>query len=452
MRLIFLVILFSTLGLVSDRLVFAGLQDTPGSGAKPVRSEIISPIRNESFNKGGTARVRKQGGNPRTVNGVFVFDGSMDGNRQVDPQIAVGNGFVFHATNNGLIIYDKEGKFIQGVPQSEFNGGIDPKLFFDLHNRVFCFDLWNPWDDAKQKPVNISVSETDDPTGAWNTYPVPAPGGKDGGGIGHSPKWIGYSFPGGPEQTFVLSMEAAKAGKPVTVHHFAGNLGQPVINQDPNDDLFFLNITRNEIVLTRVADSGDGTPEVSSVSGAKHGFEHFGWPPQSPQKGSDQKTSSGDRNPKNLILQGNHIWISHAVDVDGRSAVQWHQLKLDGTIVQSGRISHPTNSYIQTTIAINKNEDMLIGFQETGPAMFISPRCAFRRADDPPATTREIIRLGEGEGATDGVSWGDYSGSTIDGDNLTDLWTIQSVTDKGGKGDAVIARIPFPVDPPAPEK
>ena len=29
-----------------------------------VRSETISPIRNASFNKGGSARVRKQGGTP----------------------------------------------------------------------------------------------------------------------------------------------------------------------------------------------------------------------------------------------------------------------------------------------------------------------------------------------------------------------------------------------------
>ena len=71
---------------------------------KPARSEVITPLHNPTFNKGGTAKERKQGGNPRTVNGVFVFDGSMDGNRQVDPQIAVGGGFVLHGTNSGLVI------------------------------------------------------------------------------------------------------------------------------------------------------------------------------------------------------------------------------------------------------------------------------------------------------------------------------------------------------------
>ena len=411
---------------------------------KPVRTATISPIRNGTFNKNGEARERRQGGNPRvTADGILVFDGSMDGDRQVDPQIAVGNGYVFHASNSGLIIYDKEGNFVQGVRQSEFNNGIDPKLFFDVHNRVFGFNLWTYWDKEKVKPVNVSISETADPRGAWNTYPVPSPKEVDGGGIGYSRKWIGYSFPGGDERTFVMKMAEAKAGQPATVYHFAGSLGHPVNTVDPIDDLYFVELTRRDIVLTRVSASSDGSPEAAEVARKAHGFEHFDWPPQSPQKGTAQKTASGDRNPKNLVVQNGHLWFSHTVNVDGRAAVQWHQFTLDGTVVQSGRIAHPTNSFIQTTLAVNKNNDVLIGFQETGPDMYISPRYALHRAGDKPGAIGEIIKLGEGQGATDGAAWGDYSGTVVDGDNLTDLWTIQSITDAEGKGDTVIARIPL---------
>lgn len=412
-------------------------------GIAPARTEVITPLRNETFNKNGKAKERKQGGNPRKVAGYLAFDGSMDGNRQVDPQIAVGGGYVLHGTNNGLIIYDKEGNFVQGVRQSAFNNGIDPKLFFDPHNKIFGFDLWNPWDKEKKKPVNISVSETSDPRGAWNTYPVPAPGGRDGGGIGYSRKWIGYQFPGGPEQCFVLKLAEVKTGKPATVYHFAGNMGHPVATQDAVDDLYFFKISGANFIITRVHDSGDGSPVASEVANRPHGIQHFGWPPKSPQKGTDQVTSSGDRNPKNLVLQSGHIWFSHTVNIEGRAGVQWHQVKLDGSVVQSGALSHPKNGYIQTTIAVNKNNDVLVGFQETGPDMFISPRLAFRRADDPKGKLREIVKLGEGQAATDGVSWGDYSGSTIDGDNLIDLWTIQSITDEKGKGDTIIVKVPF---------
>ena len=117
-------------------------------------------------------------------------------------------------------------------------------------------------------------------------------------------------------------------------------------------------------------------------------------------------------------------------------------MRLDGTFVQSGRLSSETSSYIQTSLAVNERLDVLVGFQETSPDMFISPRLAFRRAGDPPGSLRSALSLGEGRGATDGVAWGDYSGCAIDGDNGLDLWTVQSTTDERGKGDCVIARLP----------
>ena len=408
----------------------------------PLRSEMIVPIRKSNFDQDGKCRTRRQGGNPREVAGYFVFDGSQDGNRQVDPQIAVGGDFILHGTNSGLIIYDKQGRFVNGVTQNCFNKGIDPKLFFDAHNEVFGFDLWNPWDKEKKKPVNISISETSDPRGAWNTYPVPAPEGRDGGGIGYSRKWIGYSFPGGPTQTFVMKMAEAKAGKPATVFHFNGNLGNPVLTQDAVDDLFFVKVNDREVFITRVFEAADGTPSTETIS-KKHGLKYMGYPKQSPQKGTDQLTASGDRNPTNLVLQGGFVWFSQAVTVDGRSAVQWHQMRQNGTFVQTGLISDLKRSFIQTTIAVNSQLDVLVGFQETGSDMFISPRFAFRQNSDPMGTLRATVSIGEGQAATNGVAWGDYSGSVVDGDNGLDLWTIQSVTDGEGKGDTVIARVPF---------
>ncbi|MEM7785303.1 MAG: hypothetical protein AAF623_18280, partial [Planctomycetota bacterium] len=287
-----------------------------------------------------------------------------------------------------------------------------------------------------------SISETQDPTGAWNTYPIPVPGGRDGGGIGYSAQWTGYSFPGGDEQSFVVRTESMKTGKPAKVFHFKGNLGHPVQTQDPIDELYFVKLTPKNIVLTQVKDEGNGNPVAIETIVAPHRFEYFGWPPQSPQKGTDKKTASGDRNPKNLVIQGGFLWFSHTVNCEGRAAVQWHQIRLtDGSFVQSGMIRDDENSYIQTTLAVNKSLDVLVGFQETGPDMFISPRFSYRRSDDPPGTLRPMFKLGEGLAATEGGAWGDYSGSVVDGDNQLDLWTVQSIADTTGRGDTVIARL-----------
>ena len=409
---------------------------------KPASETEIVPIVKKAFREEGCPQ-RVQGGNPRVVNGYFVFDGAQDGNRQVDPQIAVGGGFVFHATNGGLVIYDKSGNYIDGVSQKCFNNGIDPKLFFDVHNRIFVFDLWFPWDKEKKKPVSVAVSATEDPRKGWYIYPVPSPHEVDGGGIGYSKKWIGYSYPGGENRTFVMKTAEAKTGKPAKVYHFKGSLGHPVFTQDDIEDLYFFEIKEKHFVITRVTEGDDGKPVAEVVADVPHKLKHLDWPPKSPQKGSEQLTASGDRNPKNLVLQNGCIWFSHVVNYNGRSAVQWHQVKLDGSIVQTGLISSETSSYIQTTIAVNKQNDVLIGFQETSPEMFISPRMTYRKAEDPLGTTREIIHLGEGEGATHGVAWGDYSGCCVDGDNMLDLWTIQSTTNKEGKGPTVISKITF---------
>lgn len=409
---------------------------------EPSRTEVVKPIRKSEF-RNPECKQRIQGGNPKMVNGFLQFDGALDGNRQVDPQIAVGGGYVFHATNSGLVIYDKEGNYIDGVSQHCFNNGIDPKLFFDAHNQVFGFDLWVYWDEEKVKPVNIAISETNNPLGAWNIYPVGAPKGVDGGGIGYSKKWVGYSFPGGEEKTFVMKMNEVKAGKPATVYHFNGSLGHPVFTQDDIEDLYFFKIEGDRFIITRVTDGKDGIPVCQEVSSEPHGLKYINYPPKSPQKNTEQVVSSGDRNPKNLVLQSGCIWFSQAVNCEGRSAVQWHQVKLDGSIVQTGLIKSNTSNYIQTTIAVNKNNDVLVGFQETNANMYISPRMAFRYANDPKGKVRDIVKLGEGQGATDGVAWGDYSGSIIDGDNQLDLWTIQSVANSEGKGETVIVKVPF---------
>ena len=65
------------------------------------------------------------------------------------------------------------------------------------------------------------------------------------------------------------------------------------------------------------------------------------------------------------MLQSGHIWFAHAVNHQGRAAVQWHQIELDGSIVQTGMLSDPKSSYIQTTLAVTKRGDVLVGYQET---------------------------------------------------------------------------------------
>jgi hypothetical protein len=420
------------------------IAQTSNDTLHPVQTEIVNAMHKNSFNNDAQCRERKQGGNPRIIDGYLAFNGSMDGDRQVDPEIAVGGGYILEGSNRGLIIYNKKGEFIEGVSQKCFNNGIDPKLAFDIHNKVFLFDMWWYYDKAKTKPVNIAVSETSDPKGAWNIYPVSRTEEEDGGGIGYSKKWIAYSYPGGEENTFVMKMKDAIAGKPATIYYFKGSLGNPVFMQDNIDDLYFLDVDSSDFVIRKVSEDANGNPYCVVVSRKPHHLKYVDYPPESPQKGTKQKVSSGDRNPKNVVYQNGCLWFSQAVNYDGHSAVQWHQVNANnGTIIQTGLIKSDTTNYIQTTIAVNKKNDVLIGFQEVNDHSFISPRFTWRMAGDKKGTVRKIIKVAEGDAATDGDAWGDYSGSMMDGDNRMDLWTVQSRANEKGKAESIIVKVPF---------
>ncbi len=124
-----------------------------------------------------------------------------------------------------------------------------------------------------------------------------------------------------------MRMAEAKAGKPATIYHFKGSLGHPVFMQDAIEDLYFFDIEEGQFIIRKVSEDANGQPYCQVVAQKPHHLKYIDYPPQSPQKGTEQKVSSGDRNPKNLVYQNGRIWFSQAVNCEGRSAVQWHQVK-----------------------------------------------------------------------------------------------------------------------------
>lgn len=408
----------------------------------PSSTEIIQPITRSKFRPDGCPQ-RVQEGNPRIQNGNLVFDGTKDGKYQIDPQIAVGNGFVFHAANYGVILYDTLGNYIDGIEQKCIQNGIDPKAFYDIHNRVFVYNVFHYWDSLKLKPNHISVSATNDPTGAWHTYPINSSKAFDGGNIGYSKDWIAYTYPGGDEETFVLRTSDAKFGKALTVYHFPEYLGQPAFGQDSNDEVFFLKIDSTHITVSSIYDN-NGTPNRFIVCHLEHNLENFTLPPAVPQKGSNQLINPGARAPKNLVYQSGYLWFAHVINKNERAAVQWHQINLHEQFIQSGIIYSDTSNYIHPTIAVNEYEDVLIGFQEVNKNTYVNACYAYRNNLEPDNQLSPIFTIKKGQSPINSGRWGDYSGSIIDGDDLRSFWTIQSLAGKDSTGETVITKVKVP--------
>ena len=367
------------------------------------------------------------------------FEGIPDTDGQVDVQVAVGGGHVVHATNQGVSIFDKTGKFLTATRQECFNEGIDPKLFFDVHNKIFAIDFWHYYDDAKKKPLNISVSASSDPTKAWNTYPISLVEAVDGGSLGYSKKWLGYAYPKDADKggTIVIATEDARLGKETKVYHFERELGQAAFVQDATDDMYFLEVDDANFTLNKITTDAQNVPYKTKAWQKAHQLKYIEMPPPSPQKGTKTMISSGDRKPKNLVVQGGYLWFAHTIDYNGQAAVQWHQLDLkDGTSIQTGIISKAGSNYIQSSIAVNKDLDVMIGFQECNANMYVSPCFTYRNANDTKGTLRPVTTIENGTGnygtnKDESVPWGDYSGSIIDGDNLKDLWSVQNIMQSG---------------------
>ncbi|MBT5873252.1 MAG: T9SS type A sorting domain-containing protein, partial [Candidatus Latescibacteria bacterium] len=164
-----------------------------------------------------------------------------------------------------------------------------------------------------------------------------------------------------------------------------------------------------------------------------------------PQRDSSDRIQTNDSRVQNVVFRNGYLWSTQTVFIPTgsptRSAVQWWQFdpfespdEFD-TIpyTQFGRIDDPAGRrfFAFPSIAVNANDDALIGYTRFGDDQYASANYSFRFADDPPNTMQDdtVLKAGEATyyktfgGPTN--RWGDYSATVVDPANDTDFWTIQ---------------------------
>ncbi|HUR82583.1 MAG TPA: hypothetical protein VM733_17600 [Thermoanaerobaculia bacterium] len=162
-----------------------------------------------------------------------------------------------------------------------------------------------------------------------------------------------------------------------------------------------------------------------------------------PQLGREDRISAGDDRILHAVYRGGYVYAVQNVYVPAdnprRAAVQWWQLRLDGTAAQRGIIEDTSNQvfYAYPSLAVNRHQDMLIGFTRFSANTYASAAYAFRAGTETTLTAPVIYKDGEAPYYRfDGVRnrWGDYSATVVDPINDTDFWTIQeyAATPSGG--------------------
>ncbi len=149
------------------------------------------------------------------------------------------------------------------------------------------------------------------------------------------------------------------------------------------------------------------------------------------------KIQTNDSRIQNVIWRNGRLWTTHTVFLPqsspNRASVQWWQIQTDSTVVQRGLVDggSPARFYAFPSIAVNQNEDVLLGFSSFATNEFASAQYTFRLASDAPNTMQQPVVLKAGEDCYDKdyttgrVRWGDYSATVVDPTDDTSLWTIQ---------------------------
>jgi hypothetical protein len=148
----------------------------------------------------------------------------------------------------------------------------------------------------------------------------------------------------------------------------------------------------------------------------------------------------------NPLLRNGRIWYAQTIALpagsfttSSRAVAQWTSLDAaTGNVVDGGRVEDPTATllnggkhYAYPSLAVNKNNDVLMGFSEAESDDYIDAGYTFRLGTDAAGTMRDPVIYKEGEDYYSKTfsgtrnRWGDYSHTLVDPVNDRDLWTVQ---------------------------
>jgi hypothetical protein len=406
------------------------------------------------------------GPSPRT-SASFQALGDNDTQIPPDTQGAAGPNHLMVTLNSGVRIENKSGAVLSTVSLASFWAStgatdiFDPRVAYDPFGNRWMFAAVTNENSAASSIV-LGVSQTSDPTGAWNLYRQDVDAGDvnwaDYTQLGFNKDWIVvtvnmYAISGGAFQgskVWVFGKANLYAGNPATETIFSDDNAAPTPAATYDSSLGALYLVRN----WNGNSNGTGFLRISSVSGAL-GSEMYNasgpfvqtanlWdfePPNeedfAPQLGTTRKIQNGDARMLNVVYRNGSLWAAQNAFLPAgnptRTAAQWWQFLPAGTLQQFGRVDDPTGTvfYAYPTIAVNKQNDVLLGYSTFSPNQFASASYSFRFGTDPVNMLRSDTLLKAGEATYYKIfsdvdnRWGDFSNTVVDPSNDLDFWTIQ---------------------------
>ena len=431
----------------------------PRNRTRPVRPAEPSPTAVTR----PTISLSPPGVPPTLVSSFLALD---DNGTSIPPDThgAVGIGHLMVTLNTQVRIQDRSGGVISTESIDDFWTGFfssrtfDPKVLYDhMADRWIFTAMGDP--AASTSSVLMGVSQTSDPTGVWNIYRIDADptniSWADYPSMGYNKDWIVVQV-----NMFTIS-GSSFTGSNIYVYNkadlYAGGTGLFTLFQDDDGGSQTPAITYDDTLSTMYLietwDGSDGSLRITTVTGQVGAEVYTTNLPFSatndtwvditsstnfaPQLGSSLKIATNDSRMQNTVYRNGSLWCTHHIFLPSgsptRSAVQWWEIRPSETVLQQGRIDDPAGGkfYAFPTIAVNKDNDVLIGYSRFGADQYVSSNYSYRSGNDLPNTLQADTVIKDGEAkyfktfGTGRNRWGDYSNTVVDPVDDTGMWTIQ---------------------------
>jgi uncharacterized membrane protein len=411
---------------------------------------------------GSPLELEDEGGKPR-------FPGiGANGFAPSDANVAVGPNHIVQMVNTEVAVYNKSGSIFAGYPKTlgsiftNLGGNCtgesgDPIVQYDKAADRWVLtqleSLSGPYGEC------IAVSQTNNPTGAYNLYAF-----SFGSNLNDYPKFGVWSTStnsaylatynlfanGGPfvgaalcayDRAAMLSGAASPASVCFTISNDGGYLPSDVdgstVPPAGSSGTFLtfetLSSLRYYQLKPNFANPGSSTLSAPTDVSVAAFTESCSGGTCIPQPGTSQQLDSlADRLMYRLAYRnfGDHdaLVVNHSVTAGSSAGVRWYELRSPlteaFTLFQQGTFAPDSNYRWMGSAAMDHAGDIAIGYSASSSSVFPAIRYTGRIPTDPSGTMRAETTLQAGAGSqTGGLSrWGDYTALRIDPSDDCTFW------------------------------
>lgn len=390
-----------------------------------------------------------------------------------DPEMAAGANHLVVAVNVAVAIYDKSGTLVFGptVATNLFTQTpcttnlFDPNIIYDEEAQRW-FLAYDQGGFTIDGGYCVLVSQTSDPTGSWNEYFFQTHDNTGWMDYPHAGVGDNYIVMGGNffsqagsflnARIYAFDKTDLYAGDPVTMVErslgFSAFTPQP-LNLHGFEQGTWPNYGDTHYLLAQSTSNGfnsilyqwnPATDIISTVGTVSYGGGATGFPLDVLQSGGFT-VDGGSSRPQDFEYRNGYGWTSIIVACNpGTGAVncvRWAQIDLtDASFGSANNGVYGSNGdyRFHADLAVNRCDDMAIGYSKSNSSSFISTWVTGRESTDTAGTLQAEMELKAGEiaytdftGNTSGLRWGDYTGMTIDPDGETFWYLGQYSKDTG---------------------